>query len=266
MQKCRAHRLWREMTYPALIREDESQHTTSILQSRAFSNNGSRHRVVAADSDTHQQTETEQVPELVVGRLDRVWQSDDENYTNDSDDHLIAVDELAAKSITHEAEHDLADDVSDVGSSVDGTTKKKWVSWLLHALKTTPVFVLPDGSYQIDDEKIVGINEETNTARLCENSNSAINCHCDLPANHVQLQITPGHDLCQTLGLVCALILLNRDDVAILVTARVCLFLPLHGEGRVSSSTPSVSLLCLTRQGRLVFVSSTPRSYVLEPR
>jgi len=104
------------------------KHGTTVTEGSALGDNGGGHRVVTTDTDTHEETHTEQVPELVASRAGHVvGEGDEEDNTDDGNDQLLAIDELAAEDITEETERDLTDDVTNVGSSVDGTTEQKRV-------------------------------------------------------------------------------------------------------------------------------------------
>lgn len=68
-----------------------------------------------------------------------VRETDNKDDTDNHDDHFFAVDEFSPECVTHETKRELTDDVADVGSCVDGATKKKWVGGTLLALETAPV-------------------------------------------------------------------------------------------------------------------------------
>jgi hypothetical protein len=53
-----------------------------------------------------------------------VRKGDEEDDTDNGNDKLLAVDELAAKDITEETKGDLTNDVSNVCCGVDSTTEK----------------------------------------------------------------------------------------------------------------------------------------------
>jgi len=217
-----------------LVGKDPCQHAATVLERRALSDNGSRHGVVTTNTNTHEDTETEKVPELVASRTRHViWQRDQEDDTDHGDDKLLAVDEFAAENITEETETNLTNNVTNVGTSVNGTTKKKRIgSDLVAGRETTPVFVGPDRSDQVDDEQVVGVKHETNTT------------------NGEELEVVAGHSgvsresLARRVG--CFVLLLDRlldtvvvmqcsmkiaykgDDVAILILAGVGFFAPMH--------------------------------------
>ena len=94
-----------------------------------------------------------------------IGQADDQYHAHHHDDHLLPVDKLSAKGIAEEAERQLTDDVADVGSRVDGTAQEERVGWSLDRWfgEAAPVFVGPYRGDQVDDEQIVGVEEETDT-------------------------------------------------------------------------------------------------------
>lgn len=67
----------------------------------------------------------------------------------------------------------------------------------------------------------------------------------NVPADHVEFEVTPCHDLSDARRLVSTLIFLDSDDVAILVPAGVRLFLPPHDEESPEISKSSISLIVL---------------------
>ena len=157
-------------TYPALIGEDPSQHASTVRERRAFGDNGSGHGVVSTDADAHQHSHAKQIPELVPRRAAHVvGQADDEYDTYDHDDHLFSIDEFSAKGIAHKTKGQLTNDVTDISGGVDGTTKEERVGGGLDRglLQAPPVFVGPYWGDQVDDEEIVGVEEETDTMGVC---------------------------------------------------------------------------------------------------
>ncbi|KAB8659296.1 hypothetical protein FH972_026185 [Carpinus fangiana] len=157
---------------PALVAENPAQHAAAVGQGGALSDNGSGHRVVTTDTDSHEETEAEEVPGLVHRVEAVVGHGDDEDYADDGNDQFLAVNELATEGVTHDTEGDLADNVTDVGGGIDGTTQQGGVVGGLVA----PVLDDPDGGGQVDDEEIVGVDEEADTA------------------DEVQLDVALGHE------------------------------------------------------------------------
>lgn len=98
-----------------------------------------------------------------------VGQADDQYDADHHDDHLFSVDKLPAKGIAEESKRQLTDDIADIGSSVDSATEEKRVGggldrWLC---QTAPIFVGPYRGDQVDDEEVVGVEEETDTVGMC---------------------------------------------------------------------------------------------------
>ena len=147
-----------------MVGEDPSQHASTVTEGRAFGDDGGGHGVVSTNADTHQDSHTKEVPELVPGGTAHVvGQADDEYDTYDHDDHLFPIDKFSTEGIAHETKGQLTNDIPDVGGGIDGTTEQERVGgsldrWLLQA---APVFVSPYRGDQVDDEEIVGIEEET---------------------------------------------------------------------------------------------------------
>lgn len=156
-------------TYPALVREDPAQHTSTVAKRGAFSNNRRGHGVVSANTDAHQHSHAEEIPELVPCRaLHVIRQADDEYDAYDHDDHLFPIDKLPAKGIAKKTERQLTDYIADVGSRIDSTTKEERVCGRFHGWfgQTAPVFIGPYRGDQIDDEEIVGVKEKTDTINV----------------------------------------------------------------------------------------------------
>ena len=153
-----------------MIGEDPAQHASTVTEGGAFGDNGGGHGVVSTDADAHQDSHAKEIPELVPRRAGHVvGQADDEYDTDDHDDHLFSVDKSSAKGIAQEAKRQLTNDVTDVGGGVDGTTKQERVGgsldrWLFEA---PPVFIGPYRGDQVDDEEIVGVEEESDTMGVC---------------------------------------------------------------------------------------------------
>ena len=94
-----------------------------------------------------------------------VGQADDQYDTYDHDDHLFPIDKFSAKGVAKETKRQLTDDVANVGGGIDGAAKEERVGWGLDRwlFQATPVFVSPYRGDQVDDEEIVGVEEETDT-------------------------------------------------------------------------------------------------------
>ena len=97
-----------------------------------------------------------------------VGQADNQDNTYDHDDHLFPVDKFPAKGITEESERQLTNDIADVGGRVDGATQKERVGGSLDGGfgQAAPVFVGPYRGDQVDNEEIVGVEEETDTVGM----------------------------------------------------------------------------------------------------
>ena len=177
-------------TYPALIGEDPAQHPSTVAEGGAFGNDGGGHGVVAADADAHEDSHAKEIPEFVPrGAVQVVGQADDEYDTHDHDDHLFPIDEAAAKGITEETKRQLTDDVADVGGGVDGAAQEERVGGILDGrlLQATPIFVGPYRGDQVDDEEIVGVEEETDTNEGVVSGEggcgNVLSCICNSPAD-----------------------------------------------------------------------------------
>lgn len=203
----------RGSSYPALVAENPAQHAPAVLEGGALGDNGSGHGVVTTNTDTEKHTETEQPPHLRYTSLETRsavdGEGDDHDYTDDGDDQLLAVDKLASESIAQEAERELTDDVTDVGCGIDRTTDEERNGRRRGLGGGTEVtgaeeLVCPERGGQVDDEEIVGVQHETDTA------------------DHVELEVGP----CEGPVGVSGLILLEGDNVAILVLASVGVFFP----------------------------------------
>ena len=149
-----------------MIGKDPAQHASTVTEGRAFGDNGGGHGVVSTNADAHQHSHAKEIPELVPCRATHVvGQADDEYDTYDHDDHLFSIDKFSTKGIAHKTKRQLTNDVPDIGGGVDGTTKEKRVGGSLDRglLQAPPVFVGPYRGDQVDDEEIVGVEEETDT-------------------------------------------------------------------------------------------------------
>lgn len=56
---------------------------------------------------------------------DAIWETDDQDKTDNHDDHFLAVDKLPPESITQEAEGELTDDVSNICCCIDSASEEK---------------------------------------------------------------------------------------------------------------------------------------------
>lgn len=106
---------------PTLVGEDPGKHGTTLLHVRTVRNDGSRHGVVTSDTNTHEDTEGghpdgDAVSAKVVGSRD------DQDDRDNDDDELLSVDGGSTQCVTEETEHELTDDVTDVGGCLEDTT------------------------------------------------------------------------------------------------------------------------------------------------
>ena len=151
-----------------MIREDPTQHPTTIAKRRAFCDDGGGHGVVPTNPNAHEQSHSKEIPKLVPrGTTHMIGQADDEDDADNHDDHLFAVDEFPAKGIPHESKRQLTNDVADVGGRIDGAAQEERVGGSLDGGlgQAAPVLVGPYRGDQVDDEEIVGVEEETDTVR-----------------------------------------------------------------------------------------------------
>lgn len=58
-----------------------------------------------------------------------IRQADDQYNTHDHDDHFFSVDEFSAKGVAEESKRQLTNNVTDIGSRVDGAAKEERVGW-----------------------------------------------------------------------------------------------------------------------------------------
>ena len=117
-------------TYPALIRKDPAQHSSTISERRAFGDNGGGHGVVPTNTDAHQHSHAKKIPELHArGAGEMVGQADDQYDTYDHDDHLFPINKFSAKGVAKETKRQLTDDVANVGGGIDGAAKEERVGW-----------------------------------------------------------------------------------------------------------------------------------------
>ena len=115
-----------------MIREDPTQHTSTVAEGGSFSNDGRGHGVVSTNPDAHQHSHAEQVPKFVPGRpFQVIRQADDQYNTHYHDDHLFPIDKLPAKGITEESKGQLTNYVADIGSRVDGAAEQERVGGCL---------------------------------------------------------------------------------------------------------------------------------------
>ena len=154
-----------------MVRKDPAQHASTVPEGGAFGNDRCGHGIVPTNTDTHEHSHAEQIPELIPRRAGHVvWQANDQYDTHHHDDHLFPVDESPAKSIAEESKRQLTNDIANVGGRVDGATKEKRVGrsldgWLGEA---SPIFVGPYRGDQVDDEEIVRVEEESDTIHGCQ--------------------------------------------------------------------------------------------------
>ena len=152
-----------------MVGEDPAQHTSPIAEGGAFGNDGGGHGVISTNSNAHEHSHAKEIPEFVPrGAAHMIGQTDDQDNTYDHDDHLFSVDEFPAKGITKEAERQLTNDIADVGGRVDGATQKERVGGSLDRGfgQAAPVFVGPYRGDQVNDEEIVGVEEESDTVDM----------------------------------------------------------------------------------------------------
>ena len=97
-----------------------------------------------------------------------IGQADNQYDTDHHDYHLFPIHEFPAKGIAKESERQLTDNVANVGSRVDGAAKEERVGGVFHGWfgQTAPIFVGPYWGNQVDDEEVVGVEEETDTVRM----------------------------------------------------------------------------------------------------
>ena len=151
-----------------MIREDPAEHTTTIAERRPLGHDGGGHGVVSTNPDTHEHSHAKEVPEFIpCGARHVVGQADDEYDTDHHDDHLFPIDKFPSKGIAEESKRQLTDDVADVGSRVDGAAQEEWIGGSLDGRlgEAAPILVCPYWGDQVDDEEIVGVEEETDTMR-----------------------------------------------------------------------------------------------------
>lgn len=94
---------------------------------RTFRHNRSRHGIISPNANSHQESETEDPDHLQGWCWNAVWETDDQDCADDADDEFFAIDELSTESVAHKTKGDLANYVADVGCSVYGTSKERWV-------------------------------------------------------------------------------------------------------------------------------------------
>lgn len=58
-------------------------------------------------------------------RWDAVWQADDEDHSDDTDDEFFAIDEPTPESVTQESKRDLPNDVSQICSGIDAPPEEE---------------------------------------------------------------------------------------------------------------------------------------------
>lgn len=199
--------------YPTLVGKYPTQHSATVGDSRTLSDDGSRHWVVTANTDSKKDSETKEPPHLVDtfletrGAVD--WKRDDHDDSDDGNDQFLAVDELATKDIAHETETDLPNNVADVGGGVDGTPNEERNGWRGDfgrggQVASVEELISPERRSKVDNEEIVAVEHET------------------YATDGIELEVGPGEDLARIAGLV----ILEGDDVAMLVPASVRVLFP----------------------------------------
>jgi hypothetical protein len=113
--------------YPSLIREDPGQKSSPSIEVRSFGDNGSRHRIISSNSNAHDHSKAEYPDHFQCWSGYAVWQTDDQNCTNDTNDEFLSVNELTAKGITKKSKRELTDNIADVRCSVYCSSKEGWV-------------------------------------------------------------------------------------------------------------------------------------------
>lgn len=140
--------------YPALIGEDPAKHAAAVAESRSFCYNGGRHWVVPSNTDTHDNTHSKEIPELIPSRtFEMVWQADDENNANDHDNHFLSVDKSSAERITQEAEGELSNNVTNICCRVYCASKEEWIGRALLSLQTAPISMVESGQCKTSSER-----------------------------------------------------------------------------------------------------------------
>ena len=145
-----------DSAYPALIGENPAKHAAAVAESRSFSYNGGRHWVVPANTNTHENTHSKEVPELIPSRtFEMVWQADDENNTNNHNDHFLSVDKPSAEGITQETERELSNNVTDICCRVYCTSKEEWIGRAFLSLQTAPISTIESGQCKSSSERAI---------------------------------------------------------------------------------------------------------------
>ena len=200
-------------TYPTLVAENPTKHTTTVTNSRAFSHDRSRHRIVSTNTNTEKEAETEKPPHLrdASGKASRTVDGERDNHdnTDNGNKQLLAVDKLAAERITEKTEANLTNDIADVGGRIHSTTDEERNGWGRNGGDGSEVALVeelvgPDGRGKIDDEQVIGVEHKTYTA------------------DGVELEVGPGKGLAG----VTSFILLEGEKVAVLILAGVAVLLP----------------------------------------
>lgn len=190
-----------------------------------FSDNGGRHRIVASNANTEQETESKQPPHLrhTIGQPSAALgrEGDDHDYSNNGDHQFLSVYKLATKCITQKSKRDLANDIADVSCGIDGATDQKrngggWNGAGAVEVAGGEELVRPDWGSQIDDKKVVRVE------------------HKPYAADEVKFEVSP----CEGLWGVAPFIFFEGQDLAILVFASIGMFFPdghdFNWRGRIS--------------------------------
>lgn len=146
---------------PTLVGEDEAQEGASSVDVGTVRDDGGGHWVVSTDTDTEDDTADEDPDHDLVTR-EVGWDGDADDGSEDDEDELLAVDCRSTESITKNTETDLTNDASNIGTGLDQVLPTSGHVTL------GIVDDLEHGSDLIDDEQIIGIQEETNTSEQDE--------------------------------------------------------------------------------------------------
>ena len=142
------------LIYPALIREDPTEHTAAVAEIGSFSYNGRRHWVVPSNTNTHEYAHPKEIPELIPSRtFEVIWQADHENNANDHYNQFLPVDKPSAEGITQETERELSDNVTDICCRIHCASKEEWIGRALLSLQASPISALERGQCRSSSEK-----------------------------------------------------------------------------------------------------------------
>jgi hypothetical protein len=146
---------------PTLIGEDEAQHGSATVDVGTIGNNGGGHGIISTYTNTEDDTAyKDPYQDLVTGKVG--WDGDCDNGGDDDEDEFLSIHGRSTKSVTEETETDLTNDTTDIGSGLDK---------ILPTIGETSLGVVDGsehGSDLIDNEQIIGIEEETNTSKHYE--------------------------------------------------------------------------------------------------